>query len=134
MTDLFQKFLLEGVAAGNFAGRRRLRYIVRRPGLKGAQADLGILFRQGRRHDDFDVGFDLQKLRERRQAVHHRHFDVQNDDVDGMRFQAVDGHLAVADRRRDAQTRLALDHARDQAADHGGIVDQHDADFVTRHP
>ena len=41
-------------------------------------------------------------------AIHHRHLDVEHDDVDALAGKRVEGHLAVADRCHDHAVRGRL--------------------------
>jgi len=68
----------------------------------------------------------LYHLRQRRQAVHVRHLDIQQHDVDLAAIQRLQGQRTVADGLDDFDLLVAFQHLRKQTADDGGIIDNHD--------
>src|SRR3546814_2702770 len=62
-----------------------------------------------------------------RQAGHHRHLDVEYDDLDVVASERRQGRLAVAHRSRHLDRRILLQRARQQAADDRRVIDHHDA-------
>ena len=108
----------------------RLGDIVGRAQRHGAQADGGISLGQRRRHDDAGVGIDFLQLGQGRQPVHHRHLDVEDDDVQRPLGSLDHRHFAIAAGGNKFDTRIGLQGAHDQAAHDGGIVHHHHAQMA----
>ena len=72
-------------------------------------------------------GFAAIELRQRRQAVHHRHLDIEHDDLDIVTSERVDRHAAVAHRGDDVNVRIGFERSGEKAADHRAVIDHHDA-------
>ena len=113
---------------GDLAARRRLGDVVRGAGGQRPHGDRRPRRRQRRGDDDAQVRVGGEQLRQRGEAVHHRHLDVEDDDVDAALGKRVQRHLPVGRRRRHFEVRLLADEPRQQAADDGGIVDDQDPD------
>ena len=94
-------------------GLQRLGEIVGDPELQDA-ADLRLLLDGGEDHDGHlaqrVVGADRF---ERLQAVHHRHHQVEQDEIEGLALQDLEG-LGAMDRLRDRPAELAPDDMAEQ--------------------
>jgi hypothetical protein len=110
----------------------RLGDIVGRAQRHGAQADGGVALGQGGRHDDARARIGALQLGQRRQSVHHRHLDVQDDDIEGALAGLNHGHLAIAAGGHNLDAGIGIEGAGDQTAHDGGIVHHHDADGLGR--
>jgi hypothetical protein len=66
-----------------------------------------------------------KQLGQRGQAVHHRHLDIQDDDLDIVPAERLDRRLAVADGGDDLDRAVLLERSREQPANDGGVVDHH---------
>ena len=124
--DLRNQLALEAVGfRGQVIRGRRLRDVVGCALLQRLHADVGVPTRQRRRHDDLGVGTPREELRKRRQAVHHRHLDVEHDDVEILAIERVQRLLPVRDRGRHPDFRIRLQGAGERAADDRGVVAHH---------
>ena len=130
MTNLLNQIVVEGLGRGGLARALRLRNVVGRAERKRLEADFRIAAGQRRRHDDDEVALFRQQLRQRRNAVELRHFDIEHGDIGLDAFDLVDGVETGAQGGRDLHVRLGADPARDHPADHDGVVDHHDAQLV----
>ncbi len=130
--SLTQGLDLGGQFAGEFfradqAAGLGLGHIVGGAGLQGLQADAGVSPRQGGGHDDLHLGPFLQDQGQGGQAVHDRHLDVQNHDVDRRPVQFGQGRLALGGARHDKNAGIMLQQLNDQTAHDGAVVHDHDA-------
>ena len=66
------------------------------------------------------------------EAVEVGHLDVEHDDVGIGAQDLIDRIAAGAQRGDDLEARLLVDPARDEAAHHDRVVDDHDANGVVR--
>ena len=130
MTNLLNQIVMESLGGGGLARAFRLGDVVRRAERKRLEADLRVATGQRRRHDDDEVAFFRQQLRQRRNAVEFRHFDIEHGNIRLDAFDLVDGVKAGTQGGRDLHIRFGADPARDHPADHNGVVDHHDAQFV----
>src|SRR4051812_15566350 len=128
MADLLNQIVMESGRGGGLARTLRLRDVVGCAERQRLEADLPVAAGQGRGHDDDEVALPGQQLRQRRNAVELRHFDVEHGDVRIDAFELVDGVEPRAQRSRDLHVRFGVDPARDHSADDNGIIHYHDAD------
>ncbi len=126
--DLFDQLASERDRSSDAAVGLRLGNIIGCAQRERLQADFGVPARQCRGHDDHEIAPLLEQQREGGDAVELRHIDVEHDDVRVGALQLIDRLPAGAQRSDDTQPGLLGDPAREQAADHDGVVDDHDAE------
>jgi len=68
------------------------------------------------------------------QAIHFRHFDIQQNDVRAQRLQLCERQAAVAGPSGDSKIRIAGKHIGEYFPHDQGIVDDHDLNLRHRHP
>ena len=76
----------------------------------------------------FDLGDAVSSLGRRRQPIHDRHFDVENDDVDGQTGDLGHGDAAIRGRPDYSDVLVAFQDSRQQTTNDGTVFDHHDAD------
>src|SRR5438105_12563972 len=126
MTDLLDQVVAEGLRGRELARTFRFRDVVRGAERQRLEADLGVTAGQRGRHDDDEVAFLRQQLRQCRDAVEIRHFDVEHGDVGIDTLELIDRVAAGAQGSRDDHVRLGADPTGDQSPDDHGIIHHHD--------
>jgi len=76
-----------------------------------------------------NVGLEFLDLRQRCQAIHIRHFDIEQNNIGIFAFEHPNGHRAVTSRGDDADSRFGFKNAGKKPTDNCGIVDNHDLDI-----
>ena len=131
VADLLHQIAAEGLGSRDLAGAFGLRDVVGRAERERLEADLRIAAGQRRRHDDDEVALLAEQQRQRGDAVEVGHLDIEHRDIGIDALDVFDRLASGAERSHDRHVGLGFDPARDQAADHGRIVDHHDAQTVT---
>jgi hypothetical protein len=126
VTNLLDQVVMEDIGGGRLARRFRFRNVIGRAERQRLEADLRVAASQRRGHDDDEIAFLCQQLRQRRDAVELGHFDVEHGNIGIDAFELVDRLEPGAQRSRDLHIVLGSDPARDQTAYDDGVVDDHD--------
>lgn len=122
------QFAAEILGGGNTGVGFRLGNVVGRAQRQRLEGDLGIAARERRCHQHRDAGTLLEQQRQRREPVHLRHFDVEDDDVGLVLGDVLDGDLAIAEAADEFDALFLLDPSLDHAANDDGVIDDTDAD------
>jgi hypothetical protein len=112
----------EGGGAAGFAQH------VEGPEPEGFEGVFGTALREGA-HDNHRDGPALHEDFEEGEAVHARHLDVQRDDVGVEFLDLVAGGVGIDGGADDLDFGVSVERIGRHAADHGGVVDDEDADF-----
>ncbi|CEG09165.1 hypothetical protein BN961_02587 [Afipia felis] len=118
MADLLHQFVPEGIRAAQMIAFG-LRNVVGGAERQRLEADLGVPQRQRRGHDDDEIALLRQQQRQRGDAVHIRHLDVEDHGVGIDPLDLVDGVETGAAGRRHHHVGFGFDPARDDTADDG---------------
>jgi hypothetical protein len=116
-----RRYFAVGVGFGN---------IIQSAERQGLEADFGIASGQRRDHQHARLGPGIQQQRQRFEAVHHRHLDIQQNDVGGAPDDIVDRQPAIGVARHDYESGLFVYPAHDEPAHHRRIVDDHHLDGI----
>ena len=108
--------------------RIRLLHAIKRTERQSLQRHLGIAARQGRGDDHGKPGLLREQMRQRGDAVHVRHRDIQNHDIGIGALEMIDRLPPGAKRGYDLDARLGFDPAAQKAAGDRRIVNHHDSD------
>ena len=102
--------------------------VVVRAALEGLERGGGASLGDRREHDHRQVGVVLAQLHDGLEPVHHRHLDVEGDDVGVEQRDLRQGDLAVGGRPDDLDVGVARQDVRDESSYDDRVVDDEHAD------
>ena len=89
-------------------------------------------FRERAEHDDRRMRKNFANSRNGFQAIHFRHFDIQQNDVRAQRLELGQRQTAIAGPSGDSKVRIARKHIGEYFPHDQGIVNDHDLNLRHR--
>ena len=124
--DLGNQVAPNGFRCGGYVLVAWFRHVIRGAQSESIECCFRAPFRERAEHDDRRVRKNLANSGNGFQAIHFRHFDIQQNDVRAQRLELGQRQSAIAGPSGDRKVRIARKHINEYFPRDQGIVHDHD--------